>query len=399
MIHPSLQSPRSFANLASWSQRSAALGILLGLLLAAGPGHAAGNILRVNLGSFTGDDQLAPAVAETLLTDLAKSGRISVLAGAGAELADRVGAYLLTGSCLVYDDNVVINARIVDGATGRSLPGAAENIDGPKAQVFTLVHSLAGKLTTRVAGNSSAAPAPAKKTAGRSLPAIKPSFGVPIPRVGASVHLGHSGGGRSTAPVIRAKPPIVARQAPSASRIPEVGARVEPGGADDRDPSLAEGQGGDRASARDRGDVPDPVDDAWRSGRDSHDSHGREAGVVRGRSARYTSLIIDARGLGLERSMSPTIRRTDGSVVWNGGDANPDYVISEGIVAYATTMREARDLARAGARPLIIEAVSRHETPFPSDPYVEDEDAEYILRTARQDGFLKDFHVIFVIGR
>jgi TPP-dependent pyruvate/acetoin dehydrogenase alpha subunit len=89
----------------------------------------------------------------------------------------------------------------------------------------------------------------------------------------------------------------------------------------------------------------------------------------------------------------------DGSVVWNGAGVNPDYVISDGIVAYATTMRDARDLARAGARPLIIEAVSRHETPFPSDPYVDDEDAEYILRTARQDGYLKDYRVIFVIGR
>jgi hypothetical protein len=103
--------------------------------------------------------------------------------------------------------------------------------------------------------------------------------------------------------------------------------------------------------------------------------------------------------LDLDRSMSPVIRRKDGSVVWNGREANPDFVISDGIVAYATTMREARDQVRAGSRPLIIEAVARHETPFPSDPYVDDEDADYILKAAAHDGFLKKFRVIFVIGR
>jgi hypothetical protein len=113
----------------------------------------------------------------------------------------------------------------------------------------------------------------------------------------------------------------------------------------------------------------------------------------------YTGLIIDARGLDLNRSMSPAIRRRDGTVVWNGGEASPDYVISEGIVTYAATMQQALDQQRAGARPLVVKAVARHETPFPSDPYIDDADAESLLKAAQRDTFLKKYRVIFVIGR
>jgi hypothetical protein len=168
-----------------------------------------------------------------------------------------------------------------------------------------------------------------------------------------------------------------------------------------RDDSL---DASDRANRSERADRSDRSDRSDRGGPDENPlirdpRSGHDGRDIRGEGARYTSLIIDARGLDLDRSMSPSIRRRDGTVVWNGGEADPDYVISDGIVAYAMTMREARDQARAGSRPLIIEAVSRHETPFPSDPYIDDEDADYILKAARHDGFLKKFHVIFVIGR
>lgn len=388
----------------------ATLGLLVGFLYAAAQCQAAGNIVRVNLGAFSGDDQLSRAVAETLLTDLAKSGRIAVLNGRGTDHED--GAYILTGSCLVYEGNVVINARLIESSTGRTLPGAAENVDGPKAQVFSLVHSLAGKLTVRLTGDSGTPPpAVAKKPSiGMGLPSLKPSLGLPLPHTNANVNLG---GGRAGIPPVRTKPPVVVTQAPPSVPIPEVGVRVDNGEvADDREPEMAEGQPEqrdrvvrsetrDEREQMDRGETSDPIQRSPRSGHDSHvvspRIHQEETG--RDRDSRYTSLIIDARGLDLDRSMSPVIRRKDGSVVWNGGEANPDFVISDGIVAYAGTMREARDQARAGSRPLIIEAVARHETPFPSDPYVDDEDADYILKASAHDGFLKKFRVIFVIGR
>jgi hypothetical protein len=119
----------------------------------------------------------------------------------------------------------------------------------------------------------------------------------------------------------------------------------------------------------------------------------------RPREERYTGVIIDARGLGLDRSMSPKIRRKDGSTVWQGAESTPDYAIEEGIVSYVETMGDARDHQRAGSHPLIITALDRYEQPFPSDPLISDEDADYLLRVGAKDGFLKKFNVVFITGR
>jgi len=357
---------------------SATLGLIFSLIGAGSQSRAAGEPIRVNLGSFTGDENLSRVVAETLLTDIAKSGKISVLdARAGGEREE--GTYLLTGSCLSFEGNVVINVRLVDGSTGRTLPGAAENAEGPKSTVFSLVHGLAGRLTNRLGADAlpPQGAAPAKPSAGRAtLPSVKPGLGLPLPHVSAGINLG---GGKSSSTVTRSKPPIKPEEAELKNERAEVG--------DDRDPVMAEGQGDVR------GDRGESHNDKRERPATRFEDPDRERG------ARYTSLIIDARGLGLDRSMCPVLRRRDGSVVWNGGEANPDFVISDGIVAYTNSMREARDQARAGSRPLIIEAVGRHETPFPSDPLLDDEDADYILKSAPRDGFLKKFRVIFVIGK
>jgi hypothetical protein len=113
--------------------------------------------------------------------------------------------------------------------------------------------------------------------------------------------------------------------------------------------------------------------------------------------AGFTGLIVDARGMGLSRSMSPRLRRMDGSDVWTGGGASAEFVIDEGIVAYVRSLEEARNHARAGANPLVIRAVQRHETPFPSDPRLSDDVADSLLKCAERDGFLKKFKVVFII--
>jgi TolB-like protein len=291
---------------------SIGLALALSLFGTAQVCRASGKVIHVNLGTFTGDEKLAPAVADTLLTDLAKSSRISVSRShATARQGQAGGSCVLTGSCVVYNGAVAINARVVDAATGRTLPGAAESVTGPKSEVFTLVHSLAGKLTARVTGESP-----------RGFHTVSS-----IPRLTS---------GRTVS-------------------MTEIGERVE------------------------IGDSENPVGTSVAEG--------------------YTGLIIDARGLSLDRSMSPSIRRKGGSVVWNGGEASPDYVISSGIVSYSMTIQGALEQQRAGARPLVLRAVARHETPFPSDPYIEDADAEALLHAAKRDGFLKKYHVIFVIGR
>jgi len=111
----------------------------------------------------------------------------------------------------------------------------------------------------------------------------------------------------------------------------------------------------------------------------------------------FTSVIIDTRGLGIWRSMSPKIRRADGTEVWGTVTADPEFVIEHGIVVYAHSIEQARRLDRAGDNPLIIRAVGRIHAPFPSDPFISQEDADRLLAADGANGFLGRFRVIFVV--
>lgn len=110
----------------------------------------------------------------------------------------------------------------------------------------------------------------------------------------------------------------------------------------------------------------------------------------------YTSVIIDATGLGLERCMSPKIRRTNGSEVWGTVKVDPDFVEERGIVAYAKTLDEARKSDRCGSNPMVIKAIAVAGGAFHSDPVVSDADADLLLAENKLGKFLDKFNVIFV---
>lgn len=317
--------------------------------------------IPVQVGAFTGgDSELAQAVSETLLTDLAKSDRITILDSRQASVRGALSpVYVLTGSCLSVDDNLVLNVRLVEAATGKTLPGAAENMDGPRSEVFTMVHTLASHLNTRLTALRVVSTPVARVSASPNTVRLASTANVRLPRLS----------------------------------LPSGGSTLETGGRGTSDNETAlggvAGDGAERQARLSSGRTKEPLD----SYRDEDCDTGNE------RNTHYTGLIIDMRGLGAERSMSPRLRRADGSSIWTGGEAAPDFVIEEGIVVYAATMRDARKLERAGSHPLVIEATRLHDTPFPSDPILDDEDADYLLKAARRDGFLKKFRVVFVTGR
>jgi len=111
----------------------------------------------------------------------------------------------------------------------------------------------------------------------------------------------------------------------------------------------------------------------------------------------YTSLIVDATNLGVEPSMSPSIKDSQGGEIYIGDlEIDVDKVIEEGIVAYEKNLEEAKKNSRAGKFPLIVKA-SGVKGNFKSDVYVTDLDAQKILGANKLGNFLKDFKVIFVI--
>ncbi len=111
----------------------------------------------------------------------------------------------------------------------------------------------------------------------------------------------------------------------------------------------------------------------------------------------YTSVIIDARGFQVTRDMSPKIRRRDGSEVWGTVDVNPTFAIEHGIVIYAHSIAEARQLSRAGSHPLVLHAVADSDSPAQTDVVISDDDADQLLNLNARDGFLNHFNVIFVV--
>jgi hypothetical protein len=95
--------------------------------------------------------------------------------------------------------------------------------------------------------------------------------------------------------------------------------------------------------------------------------------------------------------MSPRVCREDGSAIWTGADADPDYVIEQGIVAYTRSLEQAQAHPRAGKNPLILRATGRESGKFTADPALKPDDADLLLKAAARDRFLESFRVVFVI--
>jgi len=116
----------------------------------------------------------------------------------------------------------------------------------------------------------------------------------------------------------------------------------------------------------------------------------------------YTSLVVDARGFGLKRSMSPKIRRADQSEVWgtlkNLTDKDYDVIQDRGLVGYVATVEDALKNSRCGGNPMIVKAVGVGSDKSRADPVVADEDAKLLIDENGLGRFLEGFNVIFING-
>ncbi|MHB9037006.1 MAG: hypothetical protein ACYC64_10075 [Armatimonadota bacterium] len=110
----------------------------------------------------------------------------------------------------------------------------------------------------------------------------------------------------------------------------------------------------------------------------------------------YTSVIIDASGLNLQRSMSPKIKKSDGTEVWGTVKIDYDFLEEHGLVAYVTSLEDAKKSNRCGANPMTIKALGIADGKPASDPTIAPEDAALLIEENSKGKFLDKFNVIFV---
>ena len=106
----------------------------------------------------------------------------------------------------------------------------------------------------------------------------------------------------------------------------------------------------------------------------------------------YTGLIVDCRGLGLQRAMSPVVLDNNEKPIY--GHKNLDYskVISRGMASYSAD--GVSDLSRAGSNPLVVKAVCLAGNDC--NPVISVEDANRVLLENQSTAFLGECAVVFI---
>jgi hypothetical protein len=117
-----------------------------------------------------------------------------------------------------------------------------------------------------------------------------------------------------------------------------------------------------------------------------------------------TGLVVDCRGLGIERSATPKILNTDGVEVYGtivGTDEEVATIANAGIVRYYHSVEEAFAGNRVGRNPLIVTAVGSAglATARPTHAVLLPDEARLIFATNQTAGFLERLAVAFIIDR
>ncbi len=111
----------------------------------------------------------------------------------------------------------------------------------------------------------------------------------------------------------------------------------------------------------------------------------------------YTGLVVDARSLGLERSMSPLVYDETGRVIYGNMYVDHSYVVANGLVDYAASPGAIELVqsgqSRAGADPVTVKAISLRD--HDRNVVVSKADGDMILAASGPSGFLLKCAVVF----
>lgn len=112
-------------------------------------------------------------------------------------------------------------------------------------------------------------------------------------------------------------------------------------------------------------------------------------------SDRYTGLVVDCSGLGLEAVMSPVIQNNNNQAIYGAQNLDIEKVIEYGMASYASSANDPVSRERAGNNPLVVKAVKVNGL-IKGNPVVSVADSDKILIANQSDMFLDNCAVVFV---
>lgn len=115
----------------------------------------------------------------------------------------------------------------------------------------------------------------------------------------------------------------------------------------------------------------------------------------------YTGLIVDARGLGLQRGMSPKVFSESGQLVYAGVAVSYEFLQQAGIVSYGQELtpellKRIQPSGTIKVSPLVVKALRVTGSPE-TNVIISDDDAQAILDALDIYDFLAQYSVVFLI--
>lgn len=115
------------------------------------------------------------------------------------------------------------------------------------------------------------------------------------------------------------------------------------------------------------------------------------------RSAAYTGLIIDARGLSVLPALAPRILDADGKEIYGSANVSREWAVKYGMAGYAKTPEQARAIKdRVGENPGFLKAI-RADGAAKTDVVLSAEDAVALRATAETLKYLSQARVIVLV--
>ncbi len=112
-------------------------------------------------------------------------------------------------------------------------------------------------------------------------------------------------------------------------------------------------------------------------------------------STKYTSLIIDTRGLHLKPMLLPSVLNESGLEVYSINNVSGQVAVKHLVVSYAYTESEAMKHKKAGTHPFFCTALKSLE----GSPVISDDDVKRVTSHKDNLAFLRKCRVIFIIDR